>query len=400
MTRNPTPAENLRGYLRQLSPPTRGRLLAEIERLRQSGEEFPGAEFIIAELRAEGRAEGKPADQLEPDARHFFRLLDPYLTDRPPERANGAQISRASLPAIWRWIGRDLMASMARAYAADVKQFISAGKQREIEQAVQSFQNKAVKYLEGTLASAHGASQARAQLAAHGGAPASFDDLAKVLRILKARAGLAQFEQCLPASIEKLIGDRLEKTRAPLDAFAAAHADAVPFALALIAGHLAAPWQLVRLATKATETKDADEIAAAPYAIAIDIVLAWLDGQVEALRAALQTMHIRRAKQLLAVIYDAEHALRVRIELADSAWGRSLEAIMDGVAESIDSEMHNFPDGLHHVLRSRGLKQHESLKGQLIRIGWKCRDAVTGGMLYGRHMLAALRNSQAWSLFH
>ena len=55
MNRTEPPVEALRGYLRQLAPQTRARLLAEVERLRQSGEDFPGVEIIVAELSSEPR---------------------------------------------------------------------------------------------------------------------------------------------------------------------------------------------------------------------------------------------------------------------------------------------------------------------------------------------------------
>ena len=400
MTRNETPVESLRGYLRQLSPQTRARLLAEIERLRQNGEDVPGADLILTELRADARQNGRSADRLDPAARHFFRLLEPYLTERPAERAGVAQLSRASLPPIWDWIGRDLMASMARDYAAEMKKLLAAGKQREVEQAVQTFQNKAVKYLAGTLASANGAEQARARLATHGGSPATFDDLVKMLRVLKGSAALGKLTQSLPARIDKLAGKRLDTTRVGLDAFAAEHGEAVPFGLAAVARRLTTPWQLTRLATKAVDTKDAAAVAAAPYGIAVTIVLDLLDGLVDTLYAVLKDEHLPRAKELLADIYDIEYALRVRIDLADSAWGKRLDATMDEVSRLLDTELHDLPSGLRHVLRSRGLKHHLSLTGQLARLGWKCRDVLTGSMTHGRNLVAAVRNAQAWSLFH
>ena len=247
MTRKETPVESLQGYLRGLTPQTRARLLAEVERLRAAGEDVPGADLILTELRAEPRKEARPVARLDPAAQHFFRLLEPYLTDRPAERANAAQLSRASLPPIWEWIVRDLMASMARAYTDEMKGLVTAGKQRELEQAVQAFQNKAVKYLAGTLASASGPEQARARLATRGGMPATFDDLAKMLRVLKAREALAKLAQGQPARIGKLDGKQLDKTHAALDAFAADHGEAVPFALAVVARRLTAPCQLIRL---------------------------------------------------------------------------------------------------------------------------------------------------------
>src|SRR5579871_2464203 len=185
MTRNEAPSESLRGYLRQLSPQTRSRLLAEVERLHQNGEPVPGGELLLKELRAEFRQDGRAIERLEQPARHFFRPLEPYLTDRPSERAHAGQISRASLPPIWDWIGRDLMASMVRGYLADMKQFIATGSQHEIEQAAQGFQNKAVKYLEGALKAASSLDLARSRLVAYGAAKAGLDDLIKMMRVLQ-----------------------------------------------------------------------------------------------------------------------------------------------------------------------------------------------------------------------
>ena len=51
------------------------------------------------------------------------------------------------------------------------------------------------------------------------------------------------------------------------------HAEALPFALALVARRLKTPWQLIRLATKAAPSKNAADVAAMPYAIAVSMVL-------------------------------------------------------------------------------------------------------------------------------
>jgi len=400
MTRTETPIENLRGYLRQLSPQTRTKLLAEVERLRQNGDDLPGADIILAELRADvpalpdPRAEAKAAmERLDPPARYFFRPVEPYLTDRAAERANAGLISRFSLFPIWEWIGRDLMASLARAYAADMKSIIAAKKEREADLTVQAFQNKAVKYLEGTLASKNGADQARSRLNARGDSRATFDDLHKILQVLKSAEALAGFTEGLPARIDKFYGARLEKTAAALDKLAADHPDAVPFALTLVSRRLKVPWQLIRLATKAATTKDAAEIAATPYAIAVPMVFDQIEDRAETLRETLRSQHIPKAKELLSDLYNTEYAVRVRIDLAGSEWEARLDDIMDIVYEALDTETIELPSGLRHVLKSRGLKQHMTLIGQLTRFGWLCRDAVSGSVTTGLQWIAPARKS-------
>ena len=395
MTRNDTPAESLKGYLRQLSPQTRSRLLAEVERLRQSGEDVPGGDLLLAALRAEFRQDGRAFERLDQPARHFFRPLEPYLTDRPSERAHAGLISRTSLPAIWDWIGRDLMASMVRDYLSGMKKLIATGSQHEIEQTAQGFQNKAVKYLEGALKSTSGLEHARKRLVACGAAEACLDDLTKMLKALRAREALAQFAQALPAKIDKLDGARLEKTRTTLDKLAEKNAETVPFALVLVGQRLAVPWQLMRLATKAVETKDAAEIAKTPYAIAIGMVLDQLEDQVEVLHAALTAEHLPRAKELLVGIYDVEYQLGVRIDFGDTPWGRQFDTIMARVERYLNMELTTLPSGLRHVLGSRGLKGHLSFNGQLTWLKYKCRDAVTGSMSYGRNLISGLKGKGA-----
>jgi hypothetical protein len=103
------------------------------------------------------------------------------------------------------------------------------------------------------------------------------------------------------------------------------HPEGLPFALALVAKQLKTFWQLIRLATKAAPSKNAVDIAATPYAIAVAMVLDQLEDKGKTLRAALKDNKVVVARDLLADLYDAEFALRVRIDYLDrSDWGLRL----------------------------------------------------------------------------
>jgi hypothetical protein len=209
--------------------------------------------------------------------------------------------------------------------------------------------------------------------------------------VLKGREALTQFAQALPTRIDKLEGARLDKTRAALDALTAKNGDLAPFALTLVAQRLVAPWQLMRLATKAVESKEASAIAATRYAVAVRMVLDQLEDQVEVLYNALLDEHLPRAKELVAGIYDVQYQLEVRIDFGDTAWGRQFDAIMARLEKVMNTELTALPPGLRHVLGSRGLKGHLSLVGQWTRVKYKCRDALTGSMAYGRNLFSGLR---------
>ena len=62
----------------------------------------------------------------------------------------------------------------------------------------------------------------------------------------------------------------------------------MPYALVLVMSRLAAPWQLVRLAVKAAQSDDAVRIAATPYAITVEIVLADMERMVGELTTDLK----------------------------------------------------------------------------------------------------------------
>lgn len=64
-----------------------------------------------------------------------------------------------------------------------------------------------------------------------------------------------------------------------LNVVTAKHAEAIPFALTTAVKLLKTQWQLIRLAIKVADSKDAADIAVTPYAISVSMVLDQLDVQ-------------------------------------------------------------------------------------------------------------------------
>jgi len=381
-------ADRIQEFLQRLTPMTRGNLLTELERLETCGDEMPGSAEILAKLRAEFRKDGSPQNRAGNPSRYFFAPLEQLLVDGAPEHANSGRIQRGSLVTIWEWINRDLLPTMARDYVQKIEESIGTNNQREARQVASTFQTKVVKYLENTLGSPDGANQTRAKLATYTASHAAYDDLAKILCVLRARDALAKFNEALPASIARFDDARVSKITALLDALGKTHADAVPFGLAMVAERLKAPWQLIRLATKAAPGKNAADIAATPYAVAVSMVLDRLDDMRTALRFALKTERVFVAKQILTDIYDMEYALQVRIDLLDqSDWGERLGNLMSAIAVLVEAEVKRFPDKIGHILGSRRLHSHQSLAGRMTYLAWKGRDALSEGAAYCRKLI-------------
>jgi hypothetical protein len=374
-------------FLQRLTPLTRSCLLAELERLELCGVDMPNTSDIQAKLRAEFRKDGPTQNRASP-SRYFFAPLEPLLVDGAPEHANSGRIARGSLTPIWEWICHDLLRTMARDYNAQMKDLIAGDRQREAQQAAAAFQIKVIKSLEGTLGTPDGAAQARARLAAYTASPAIYGDLTKIVVALRAREALAKFNDALPTKMAKFDDAQVAKVMALLDAFAKKNADAVAFALALVALRLKTPWQLIRLATKAARSKKAADVAAAPYAVAVAMALDRLEDKRLVLRLALKHNRVLIARDTLTEIYDTEYALQVRIdELDASEWGQRLHDIMDTIAALVEAEISRFPDEVGHVLGSRSLRHHQSLGGRLTHLAWKGRDAITDSVSFCKGLI-------------
>jgi hypothetical protein len=380
--------DRLSEFLQRLTPLSRNCLLSELERLELCGIDMPGSADIQARLRAEFRKDGSTQARGASPSRYFFAPLELLLIDGAPEHANAGRISRNTLTPIWEWICRDLLPTMARDYIKAITDQVAANNPKEVQKIASTFQTKVIKVLENTLASAESRELARAKLAQYTASRSAFDDVTKILHVLRAGDALPKFSQKLPETIGKFDDGQVAQVTAQLDAFKKAHPEALPFALALVARRLKTSWQLVRLATKAAASKSAAEIAATPYACVVPMVLDRLDDKRLALRIALRHNRVLIARDLLADIYDTEYALKVRIDgIEHCEWGVRLQQLMDAVAALVAAEVSRFPANVGHILGSRRLRSHDTLGGRLTYLAWKGRDVMHDGAAAFRKLI-------------
>jgi hypothetical protein len=361
-------SENLTEYVRQLSPQVRSRLLAELERLHLLGEDIPHTDALMAALRAEFRTGGERHYSLGNPSRYFFEALEPVLENGAPERANSGQIARGSLGPIWSLIAEKVLPSMAADYIASARQVIIADKPQQARRLAVAFQRKVMTYLDGVLGSADGEAAMRAGLESYTVSHATFDDLAKMLRMLHAQQDLADFGHALPAKIGQFEGEAFAKAMHALDALRSKRADAVPFALTIIARRLEIPWQLYRLATIPAGSKSVSRIAATPYAAAVAMVLDQIEERHALLQDALRHNRVPKGKEILGKIYAIERTLTTQIDLDGSDWRKRLTGLMAAVKVTLDCEINSIPtDHLHltHVLESPSLHPDDSWSGRL-----------------------------------
>ncbi len=374
-------SEHLKQYLQQLTPQVRSRLLSEMERLHLLGEDIPHTEELISLLRAEFRNTGDSHYRVGNPSRHFFQLLEPFLVNGAPERANGGQIARGSLGPIWNLIAEKLLPSMARDYIESSKQAIAANKQLEAQNIAVSFRKKVLTYVDGVLGSADGRANVRAELQAYTSSQATFDDLLKMLRVIRAQQSLLEFAAALPPKIQELNDTCLARIVGLLNALKAKDVNAVPFALTIIAGRLSKPWQLLDLATKPAGSRAAARIAETPYAATVSMVLDQIDEERLALLDALKTNRVVLAKQALAKIYEIDDAVRGCIDLGQSDWGSRLNDLMASIKAALDTEINTIAvdhHNLKHILESGSLRPGHSWTECLSQLIKKGQAALAG----------------------
>jgi hypothetical protein len=356
--------ERLRDYLRTRKPEARAVLVAELERGILRGEESAGNELILQELRRTGRVEEQRDVRMGGAARMFFAPLEPFLIDDAADHKRAGRLARVSIEPIWGWIGRDLIPAEAKALGDDIDRALLANDRVKAEQRTRALQDRAILRIRDAMASVIGDDKARRRLAVQVGTPRALEDVATLIGILANRDLLGELARRLPIHLRPFERDQIDSVKSMLEAAIAqktpsganVKTDAFLYVFVLIMGRLAAPWQLIRIATRAAETDVAARIAETPYARTVTIVLGEIESMVSDLRGELKAH--RPVTSLLKAIHDAVRGVRTEIDLsADSPWSRQLTAIRTEVSDVLRAEIEAAPGRVRRLLRPRAAKE-------------------------------------------
>lgn len=352
------PVERLRDYLRELDPRAQALLIAELERGLVQGEEIPAAQLVLTELRRTMRNVGKLAPRIGDPAALFFKPLEPFLVDDAADHKHPSRIARVSLEPIWNFVCRDLLPVQAKTYCEQVVRELSTGGPAAAEAVASVFQDCAAQRIQQAFAATQGDQKLRQRLAAQVGTPRAIEDLAILQGVLKARDPLAAFASRLPIHIKNLADEQLDNVKVLIDRANARAPETFVYLLLLVMSRLAAPWQLVRLATRAVESDDAVRVAQSSYGVAVGIVLAEIQRLVAELKQDLATGRGFAVTALLKDIHDAARGLRTELDMpADSNWGRQLAAIRADISNRLKAEIESMPGNVRRLLRPRPAKE-------------------------------------------
>ena len=349
-------ADKLRAYLRELKPGARSLLIAELERGLLRGTSPPGAEMVLAELRRNLRDGGSKSARFDHPARLFFQPIQPFLVDDGPDHKHRGRIARSALEPLWLWICNVLMPEDAKAYPEQIELALMAGDTEKGESLARAFQDRAVTRITQMLESAD--DKERRRLSVQLGTSRALEDVQALSGILKFRDHLATLSTQLPGHVSSLAGPVLESVKAQIEAPPTNQADLFLYSLVLVMSRLAAPWQLIRLATRAANSDDAKRIAETPYAAAVHIVLEETDRRVRELAADLKSGRGIAVAALLKELHDALRGLRSEIDLASElAWGKQLTAVRAEVSKLLTAEIELMPGRVRRLIRPRSSKE-------------------------------------------
>jgi hypothetical protein len=349
------PVERLREFLRQLPAGSRALLIAELERAVLRGDDVPGGDLLLQEVRSAVRASGEPVPRADDPARLFFHAIEPYLVDESdPTEKHAGRIARTALDPLWSWIRRDLVPEQAEVYARDVARLLAAEETETCEDVTNAFQDEVAEAIRAAFEAARSDDKLRRRMAGQIGTPKAFDHAHSLLTILSGRRALAFVTSRLPGHIRNFAYAHLEGAKEPLDQLLGAQRELMPYALVLVMGRLAAPWQLIRLAVQDAESDDPARIAGSPYAVAVTIVIEDMERMVGELKTDLKRGSVVAVTSLIKCMHDTARGLRTEIDLAgDSPWSRRLAAIRSEIADMLKAEIESAPGRVRRLLRPR-----------------------------------------------
>ncbi|HYA06459.1 MAG TPA: hypothetical protein VEF90_11250 [Xanthobacteraceae bacterium] len=351
--------ERLQEYLRTLKPEARSMLVQELERELLRGEENPGNEFVLQQLRRAIRADAQPVPRIGDAARLFFAPIEPFLIDGRADHRRIGRIARISLDPVWSWIGRDLMPAEVKALSEDANRALLADDRAKAAQLIRALHERAVQRMKEAVVVAGAGEKARRRLAVQVGTPRAIEDLNTLISLLSLRDMLADLDRRLPAHIRAFEGDQVDAVKtildttlvqSSLDSDSKRRSDMILYGLILVINRLAAPWQLIRIATRTAGSDEVACIAETPYAAAVTIVFGETESMVDEMRSELKSR--RPIVSMLKAIHDTVRGLRAEMDLSvDSAWSRQLTAVRTDVSNVLKTEIETTPAVVRRLLR-------------------------------------------------
>jgi len=250
------------------------------------------------------------------------------------------------------------MPTEAKAYVDATKRALLAEDKAKSEKLAREFQDRAAGAIGKALSVRSGADHARERLTAFMGPPRAFDDMQKIVGILKMRDELAKLDERLPPRIADLRGEQLDETIRLLNPLVSGTGDGFAQALVLVKKRLVTPCQVVRLATLVARSNKLAVIAKTPYRMAIAVALSDLEEMVSALRKRQAEAGLSDSETLIKRVFDALNLMEVELNLdEDTPWGHRYAKLRAEAVDAVDTEIKVIPRHVDNLLQPRKIEE-------------------------------------------
>jgi hypothetical protein len=189
------------------------------------------------------------------------------------------------------------------------------------------------------------------------GSPDVIDDLMGIGAALQGIEALERLGSRIPIFIRAFSDSQITSVSDALNVPPLQAPLLLPFAIALVMQRLAAPWQIIRIATRMAASDDEVRVAATPYGLAVSLALHELSYRAGGLRMDIRRGQLADTGENLKALHDGVRGLRTELDLRnDSAWGKQLASIRVDISNTLQSEIDSVPGRVRRILRQRADK--------------------------------------------
>jgi len=268
----------LKNYLASLSPKAVEALVRNLERAKVQKDADPHIQLILTAAVTLLR---KP-QPVTPDMpggeqrrgqiqRMFFAPLDDFLINELlPNRQDG-RIYRGMLDRVWKWLGRDVMATDVRMVLEQAGNVSVSGER--VDALVQALRSRAADAISEKMHRAEISEKEHRRMAAELGGARGVAELKDIQKIFAAERWLVPFLQNIPERVNEHRLKRDTDVLRLVDKCSARFPDHVPIVAAALVERAEAPSALCAFAGRLTGDSDPKAIANSQFAPFVDVVM-------------------------------------------------------------------------------------------------------------------------------
>jgi len=255
--------------------------------------------------------------------RIFCGPFEDLLVSTVPESKQRGRISRASILPVWNWLAEELIPERHQELSEQIKRQIIAGNDTEARNTAIALQSEAAEAIIALVDGLDPLEKPYGALARKLGGEVHLTDAREMATILRAAGQfLTLGDRLPPRPIDDLTENFVNDLKNIYDEFSGAVPDGAEYAVAMMLGRLAHPWQILRLARAFSWKSDDSLVSRTELAVVGDLLLDDVEEIVQSAKQEIDSDQLIRQLQEFVALFDGitgEIGIR-----KDGDWGRRL----------------------------------------------------------------------------